>query len=155
MKAMMKAKNVDEYIATTPREIQPKLRQIRAAIKEVAPDAVESISYGMPFYSYKAEVGFKGRFIYFGLLKSSIALYMRPQDLEPYMSEVAEYKSTKSALQFPLVQAPPVPLIKRLVREAMKRHYAGEQTSHQERRSRVKPSRWIHTFGKVTLNQPD
>ncbi len=60
MKAMMKAKNVDEYIATTPREMQPKLRQIRAAIKEVAPDAVESISYGMPFYSYKGEVGFKG-----------------------------------------------------------------------------------------------
>ncbi len=85
----------------------------------------------MPFYSYKGEEGFKGRLVYFGLLKSSIALYMRPQDLEPYMNEVAEYESTKSALQFPLDQAPPVQLIKKLVREAMKRHYAGEQTSHR------------------------
>jgi uncharacterized protein YdhG (YjbR/CyaY superfamily) len=127
---MMKAKSVDEYIATTPKEMQPKLRQIRAAIKEVAPEAIESISYGMPFYSYKGEVGFKGRLVYFGLLKSSVALYMRPQDLDPYMNEVAGYMSTKSALQFPLDQTPPVQLIMKLVREAMKRHYAGEHSSH-------------------------
>jgi uncharacterized protein YdhG (YjbR/CyaY superfamily) len=128
-RSMKQAGNVDEYIAATPKDMQPKLKQIRSAIREVAPDAVESISYGMPFYSYKGEEGFKGRLVYFGLLKSSIALYMRPQDLEPYMNEVAEYKSTKSALQFPLDQTLPVQLIKKLVREAMKRHYAGEHSS--------------------------
>lgn len=127
---MKQAKNVDEYIGATSKEMQPKLRQIRAAIREVAPDAVESISYGMPFYSYKGEEGFEGRLVYFGLLKKSIALYMRPQDIEEHMNEVAEYMSTKSALQFPLDQPPPVPLIKKLVREAIKRHYAGEETSH-------------------------
>ncbi len=129
-RSVKQAENVDEYIAATPKDVQPKLKQIRSAIREVAPDAVESISYGMPFYSYRGEEGFKGRLVYFGLLKSSIALYMRPQDLDPYMNEVAEYVSTKSALQFPLDQAPPVQLIKKLVREAMKRHYAGKQTSH-------------------------
>jgi len=128
---MKQAENVDDYIVATPKDMQPKLKHIRSAIREVAPDAIESISYGMPFYSYKGEEGFKGRLVYFGLLKSSIALYMRPQDLEPYMNEVEEYMSTKSALQFPLNQAPPVQLIKKLVREAMKRHYAGEQTSHR------------------------
>jgi uncharacterized protein YdhG (YjbR/CyaY superfamily) len=131
---MMKAKTVDDYLATAPREMQPKLKQIRAAIKEVAPDAIESISYGMPFYSYKGEIGFKGRLVYFGLLKSSIALYMRPQDIEQYGNEVEEYKSTKSALQFPLDQAPPVLLIKKLVREAIKRHQAGEQVSQTRTR---------------------
>jgi uncharacterized protein YdhG (YjbR/CyaY superfamily) len=133
---MKQAKNVDEYIAAAPKDMQPKLKEIRSAIRKVAPDAVESISYGMPFYSYKGEQGFKGRLVYFGLLKSSIALYMRPQDLEPYMNEVAEYKSTKSALQFPLDRAPPVSLIRKLVREAMKRHYAGAQTSHTRAKKR-------------------
>src|SRR5690349_9546507 len=128
-RSMKQAENVDEYIAATPKDMQPKLRQIRAAIREVAPEAIESISYGMPFYSYKGEEGFKGRLVYFGLLKSSIALYMRPQDFEPYKNEVAEYLSTKSALQFPLDQAPPILLIKRLVREAIKRHHDGEQVS--------------------------
>ncbi|TLX99039.1 MAG: DUF1801 domain-containing protein, partial [Thaumarchaeota archaeon] len=60
-------KSVDEYIAAARKEVQPKLREIRTAIREVAPDALESISYGMPFYSYKGEQGFKGRLCYFGL----------------------------------------------------------------------------------------
>ena len=126
---MKKAETVEEYIATAPFEVQPKLREVRAAIRAVAPDAVESISYGMPFYSYKGEAGFKGRLVYFGLLKSKIALYMRPQDIERHMNEASEYKSTKSALQFPLDQALPVSLIQKLVRDAMKAHYAVEQKS--------------------------
>jgi uncharacterized protein YdhG (YjbR/CyaY superfamily) len=66
----MKAwKNVDEYITAAPKEVQPKLREVRAAIREAAPEAVESISYGMPFYSFKGESGFKARLCYFGLLK--------------------------------------------------------------------------------------
>jgi uncharacterized protein YdhG (YjbR/CyaY superfamily) len=118
-------KNVDEYIAGAPKEARPKLEQVRAAIREVAPDATESISYGMPFYSYKGEQGFKGRLVYFGLLKGRIALYMRPQDFEGHMSEVAKYMTTKSALHFPLGETLPVPLIKKLVRAAIRRHGAG------------------------------
>jgi len=146
--SMKQAENVDDYIVATPKDMQAKLKQIRSAIREVAPDAVESISYGMPFYSYKGEEGFKGRLVYFGLLKSSIALYMRPQDLEPYMTEVAAYKSTKSALQFPLDQSPPVSLIRKLVSEAMKRHHIGEQISNTRAKKRVKSNRVIRRPGK-------
>jgi uncharacterized protein YdhG (YjbR/CyaY superfamily) len=124
---MKRAKNVDEYIAGAVKEAQPKLRQVRAAIREVAPEAVESISYGMPFYSYKGEVGFKNRLVYFGLQKSRLVFYMRPQDLEEPVNALAEYKSTKSALWFPLDQAIPVSLIKKLVKNAMTRHEAGER----------------------------
>ena len=126
---MKQVSSVDEYIAAAPKEVQLKLKEIRAAIREAASDASESISYGMPFYSYKGEDGFKGRLVYFGLLKSSIALYMRPQDIEPHMKEVEEYKSTKSALQFPLDQAIPISLVRKLVSEAMKRHYADRKSS--------------------------
>jgi len=122
-------KNVDGYIAAAPKEVRPKLEQVRNAIREAAPDAVESISYGMPFYSYDGEQGFKGRLVYFGLLKARIALYMRPQDLEGHMGVVARYMTTKSALQFPLDEAVPVSLIKDLVGDAMRRHEAGRRDS--------------------------
>ena len=122
-------KSVDEYMAAAPKEARPKLEQVRAAIREVAPDAVESISYGMPFYSYKGEQGFKGRLVYFGHLKARIALYMRPQDFEGHMDEVAEYMTIKSALQFPLDEAVPVRLIKELVGDAMRRHETGRRNS--------------------------
>lgn len=134
-KSTKRAKNVDEYIAAAVKEAQPKLRKVRAAIREVAPDAVESISYGMPFYSYEGEVGFKNRLVYFGLQKSRLVLYMRPQDLEEHVNELAEYQSTKSALRFPLDQAVPVTLIKKLVKGAVTRHEVGEQDSPTRRGS--------------------
>jgi uncharacterized protein YdhG (YjbR/CyaY superfamily) len=129
-------KDVDEYIAGARKEAQPKLREIRAAIREVAPDAVESISYGMPFYSYKGEQGFKGRLCYFGLLKSNIGFYLRPPVIEEHMDEVAEYKTTKSALQFSLDRPIPVSLIKKLVRDGIKRHEAGEEDNSPARGSK-------------------
>lgn len=123
-------KNVDEYVASAPDDAQPKLREVRAAIRGAAPDAVESISYGMPFYSFKGEAGFKARLCYFGLLKNRIVFYTRPVVLEGHLNEVSEYQTAKSALQFPLDRPVPVSLIKRLVREGIEKHKAGEDDSH-------------------------
>jgi len=129
-------KNVDEYIMAAPKNAQSKLREVRAAIRESAPDAVESISYAMPFYSFKGETGFKARLCYFGLLKNRIAFYMRPMAMEGHLSEVSEYQTTKSALQFPLDRPVPVPLIKKLVREGITKHTAGKDDSHAKGRKR-------------------
>jgi uncharacterized protein YdhG (YjbR/CyaY superfamily) len=116
--------NVDEYIAAARKDAQPKLREVRAAIRDVAPDAVESISYGIPFYSYKGEKGIDARLCYFGLLKASIGLYLRPPLIEEHMDELAGYKTTKSALQLPLDRPIPVSLVKKLVRDGIRRHDA-------------------------------
>ena len=45
-----KAKDVDEFIANAPKEAQLKLREIRAVIKAAVPEAIEGISWGVPFY---------------------------------------------------------------------------------------------------------
>ena len=129
-------KNVDEYIAAAPEDAQLKLREVRAAIREAAPDAVESISYAMPFYCFKGETGFKARLCYFGLLKDRIAFYMRPMAMEGHLDEVSKYQTTKSALHFPLDRPVPVVLIKKLVREGVKKHAAGEDDSHTRNRKR-------------------
>jgi len=124
----MKALNgVDEYIASAPVEIRPKLKQLREAIRKAAPDAVESISYGMPFYSFKGESGFTARLCYFGLTKGSIAFYMRPHVLAKHADEVEEIKSTKSALHLPLDKPISVSLIKKLVRTGIRMHGAGRR----------------------------
>jgi len=123
---MKPAKEVDSYIAAAPRETQPKLREIREAIREAAPDAVESISYGMPFYSYKGKQGIEARLCYFSLMKSDIGFYMRPPVIEAHKDELARYISTKSTLHFPLSNPMPVSLIKKLVNARMKIDEAGE-----------------------------
>jgi uncharacterized protein YdhG (YjbR/CyaY superfamily) len=121
---MPAAKSVDRYIRTAPVEVQAVLRKIRKAIREAAPEADESISYGMPFYSYPGEVGIKRRLCYFGIQRTSLALYLRPADLEPHAKQIAKYKSTKSALHFPLDAPIPIRLIQQLVRDANSRHLA-------------------------------
>jgi len=122
---MPAAKSVDQYIRAAPAETQTVLRRVRAAIREAAPDAEESISYGLPFYSYRGEVGIERRLCYFGLHQASLGFYLRPKDLQPHADQVAKYKSTKSALRFPLNEPIPMQLIKKLVRDADRTHRAG------------------------------
>jgi uncharacterized protein YdhG (YjbR/CyaY superfamily) len=43
-------KNVDEYLSHQSDEIRTRLENIRYNIKDLCPDAVESIAYGMPAY---------------------------------------------------------------------------------------------------------
>lgn len=116
-------RSVDDYIAAAPKRIQPQLKAIRAAIREVAPNAAESISYRIPYYSYK------GRLVWFGLYKAHIGLYLRPPVIEEHNSELSGYETTKSAVRFRLDRDVPVPLIKKLVRARMKRNEAEEQHS--------------------------
>jgi uncharacterized protein YdhG (YjbR/CyaY superfamily) len=120
-RVMKKAsKDVDEYIARAPKEVQDKLQEIRVAIREAAPAAVESISYGMPYYDYK------GRLAWFGLAKAHIGLYVRPPVVEEHKDELADYETTKSTVRFPLDKRIPVPLIKKLVKARMKKNEANE-----------------------------
>lgn len=118
-KVMKKApKDVDAYIARAPKEVQDKLKEVRAAIREAAPTALESISYRMPYYSCK------GRLAWFGLHKWHIGLYLRPPIVEEHKRELACYETTKSTVRFPLDKRIPVPLIKKLVRARMKKNEA-------------------------------
>ena len=89
-------KDVDEYIASAPKGAQPKLRELRTAIRAAAPNADESLSYGMPFYSYRGEVGVGARLCYFGLKTDGIGFYMRPKDFSNHLDKVAELQSSKS-----------------------------------------------------------
>lgn len=47
---MPKPIDIDEYISGFPPDTQKILRQIRATIKKVVPDAEETISYGIPTF---------------------------------------------------------------------------------------------------------
>lgn len=107
-------KDVDEYIEKAPKESQGKLRELRAAIREVAPNAVERISYGLPCY------GEKGRTVYFGAMKAHIGLYgISAAVLEEYKGEVASYAAAKGTIRLPLDKDLPLELVKKMVKARM------------------------------------
>lgn len=105
---------VEAYIRRARKSARKKLQQVRAAILDVAPEARESVSYGIPYYEYK------GRLAWFGLSSKHIGLYLRPPVIQEHRMELEGYVTTKSAVHLPLDREVPVALIKRLVRARMK-----------------------------------
>jgi uncharacterized protein YdhG (YjbR/CyaY superfamily) len=101
---------IDEYIAACPKEVQSLLKQIRAAVHAAAPQAVEKISYGMPtFY-------LNGNLVHFAAHKHHIGFYPAPRALEIFKDELANYKGSKGAVQFPFDQPLPLDLVARITR---------------------------------------
>lgn len=106
---MNKPATVEEYIASTPKEVQGKLKELRGVIKKIAPKATERISYGMPFYEYH------GRLVYFASMKGYIGLYIPPPIIANHAKELQAYATTKSAIHLPL-QKLPTALIQKLIK---------------------------------------
>ncbi len=116
-----KPKDVDAYIAAAPREVQGKLKELRATIKKTAPTSVERISYGMPYYDYK------GRLAYFSHWKAHIGLYIPTPVIEEHESELEAYETTKATVRFPLGKKLPGALIRKLLRARLKKNEAGRK----------------------------
>lgn len=103
-------KSVEDYIATFPEVVQTKLHQIRQIIIENAPEAIESISYGMPAYKVN-----KKPLVYFAGYAKHIGFYATPTGHEKFKQQLAQYKQGKGSVQFPLNEPLPVDLIKEIV----------------------------------------
>ena len=112
--------SVDTYIAKCPKSVQANLKDIRAAIRKVAPDVNETTSYfEMPGYYYPG-YDYNGMFVWFGLQTSHISLMLRPPTIQNFQKELAAYDTTRAAVHFPLEAKIPVPLVKKLVKSSLK-----------------------------------
>ena len=107
---MKQAANCQEYILQFPPETQVILNKLRELIKTTAPDAIESISYGMPAYKT-----FKKPLVYFAGYDKHIGLYATPSGHSEFEKELSQYKQGKGSVQFPLDQPMPYDLIRRIV----------------------------------------
>ena len=108
---MNKAKDIDEYISSFPVEVQEIIKQVRAKILETAPNAEESISYGMPAYKLHGK-----RLVYFAAYKNHIGFYATPSGHAEFAKELADYKQGKGSVQFPINQPMPFDLIARITK---------------------------------------
>ena len=104
-------KTVDEYISSFNEETQTKLQVIRQTIKDNAPEAIESISYGMPAYKIN-----KKPLVYFAAFKNHIGFYATPTGHEAFKEKLSAYKQGKGSVQFPLNQAIPYSLIEEIIK---------------------------------------
>ena len=104
------AANVEEYLQQFEGVCRDRLSQVRQIILNEAPDAVESISYGMPAYKT-----FGKPLVYVAGYAKHIGLYATPSGHAAFEAELASYKQGKGSVQFPHNQPLPEDLIRRIV----------------------------------------
>jgi uncharacterized protein YdhG (YjbR/CyaY superfamily) len=111
-------RDMDEYIAGFPKDVQEILQKIRMTIHEAAPEAEEKISYQMPtFY-------LNGNLVHFAGFKEHIGFYPVPTGIEKFKKELSVYKQGKGSVQFPLDQPMPYGLITKIVKFRVKENLA-------------------------------
>jgi len=109
-KSNLKFRDIDEYHATFPADLQEILQQLRFAIKQSAPKAKETISYGMPAFRQNKVL------VYYAVHKKHIGFYPTNNPIVHFKQELKKFKTSKGAIQFPLDRPLPLNLIKKIVK---------------------------------------
>lgn len=107
--------NIDGYISSQPLEKREMLLKMRETIVRAAPEAVESISYGMPAWKFKGKP-----LVYFALKKNHLGFYATPSANIAFSEELKDYRSSKGAIQFPFDKPVPYALIRKMVQFKLK-----------------------------------
>jgi uncharacterized protein YdhG (YjbR/CyaY superfamily) len=102
-------KTVDEYIAKAPENQRAVMAKLRKTIKAAAPNASESIAYGMAGFKYKGKP-----LIYFANWKDHVALYGSFAD--EYADELKAFELAKGTVRFPPDHPPSDRLLTRIVK---------------------------------------
>jgi uncharacterized protein YdhG (YjbR/CyaY superfamily) len=108
-----KPESADDYLAGLPDEARGALEAVRAVIKDVAPDAEETISYGIPLYKQGGK-----HLIGFGASKRHLSLYVTNSAvLREYERELAPFDraGTKTTIRFTADNPLPAPLLRKIV----------------------------------------
>ena len=106
----MTADAVDEYIDAFEGDVRERLVSMRDTVRAVAPDAVESIAYGMPAYKLDGKP-----LVYFAGYAGHVGFYATPNGHEAFADEFASYKQGKGSVQFPHTEPLPTDLVGRVV----------------------------------------
>src|SRR5262245_57826363 len=110
------AKDIDEYIAGFPADVQPLLQKVRATIRKAAPKAEEAIKYQIPTFVLN------GNLIHFGGYKNHIGLYPGSKPVEEFKDELSRYEVSKGTVRFPLDKPIPYGLIAKITKFCVKRN---------------------------------
>lgn len=118
MPAQKTPKDIDDYIAGFPPEVQEILQKVRSTIKDAVPDAAEAIKYQIPTFTLQ------GNLISFAAYKKHIGIYPTPAGTAQFSREIAPYRGAKSTVRFPVGQPIPYDLISQMARFRAKEHLA-------------------------------
>lgn len=111
---MQKIDSIEKYISNFPKDVQILLKSIRETIQKSAPNAEETIKYGIPTFVLN------GNLVHFGGYKNHIGFYPTPSGIEAFKKELSMYKNAKGSVRFPIDKPLPLNLITKIVKFRIK-----------------------------------
>ena len=112
------SKTIDGYISSFPKNVRDTLEELRRVIRELAPEAEETIDYGIPTFKLN------GNLVHFAAFKNHIGFYPTPSAIEAFKKELAPYNQAKGSVQFPLDKPIPFDVVKEIVKFRVKENQA-------------------------------
>ena len=109
-----KPETIAEYIKAAPKESREKLLQMQACIRAAAPEAKESLKWGMPAFSYQRIL------VTFAAFKHHIGFYPTPSAVKTFEKDLLKYNTAKGSIQFPLEKPLPLSLITKITKYRVK-----------------------------------
>lgn len=122
------SKDIDEYIAGFPGDVQAILERLRATIREAAPESKETINYGIPTFTLE------GNLVHFAAFKKHIGFYPAPSGIEKFKNELSVYESAKGSVQFPLDKPIPYELVRKIVAFRVKENLEKAEAKRKKRK---------------------
>jgi uncharacterized protein YdhG (YjbR/CyaY superfamily) len=116
---------MDEYISQFPKNIRYILEDLRRLIKESAPEAEETINYGIPTFKLN------GNLVHFAAFKNHIGFYPTPSAVVAFKRELVPFKQAKGSVQFPLDKPIPFDLVKKIVKFRVKENEQKKNPSYE------------------------
>lgn len=120
-------KDIDTYLSMQSEEDCAMLQKLREIIKAAAPEAEETIGYGMPMFRYH------GMLVAFAAAKNHYGFY--PCDgstVAFFKDELKDFGLSKGAMRLPKDKPLPAALIKKIVKWRMKENIAKEKSKQKQ-----------------------
>ena len=105
----IKFNNIDDYIASFPHETQLILEKLRLTIRKAAPDAKETINYGIPTFTLN------GNLVHFAAFRNHVGFYPTSSGIEAFKKELSVYEGAKGSVKFPISELLPFDLVRKIV----------------------------------------
>jgi uncharacterized protein YdhG (YjbR/CyaY superfamily) len=116
-----------EYASRFPKSVQQRLAQLRQTIRAAAPQAEETIAYGMPAF----KLG--GLLVSFAAYARHIGFYPGASGIAAFEKDLVRYTYAKGSVQFPLDEPLPLALVGRIVQFRVKECAADRRPSSSGR----------------------
>jgi len=112
--SQLQPSGIDDYVSGSPEAVRGVLESVRVTIRKAAPEATETIKYGVPTFVLGENL------VHFAAFKNHIGFFPTPTAIAAFRDQLSAYKSAKGSVQFPLASPMPLKLIEQMVRFRVK-----------------------------------